>query len=157
MADNAVSVSGLHKDYGEVQAVQGIDFTIEQGEIFSLLGPNGAGKTTTILMIAGLLSPTAGEIMVVGHSVRTAPMEVKAALGVVPQEVAIYDDLTARENLMFWGRMYGIRGEELHRRVESVLDLVQLADRQNQRTGKYSGGMRRRLNIGVALLHRPAS
>ena len=155
MADNAVSVSGLHKDYGEVQAVRGIDFTIEQGEIFSLLGPNGAGKTTTILMIAGLLSPTAGEITVVGHSVRTAPMEVKAALGVVPQEVAIYDDLTARENLMFWGRMYGIRGEELHRRVESVLDLIQLADRQNQRTGKYSGGMRRRLNIGVALLHRP--
>jgi ABC-2 type transport system ATP-binding protein len=155
MTAHAVTVTGLHKDFGEVYAVRDVDFAIEQGEIFSLLGPNGAGKTTTILMIAGLLSPTAGDVSVEGHSVREEPMAVKASLGVVPQEVAIYDDLTARENLLFWGKMYGMRGSDLRRRVDDVLDLIQLTDRQNQRTGKYSGGMRRRLNIGIALLHRP--
>ncbi len=155
MPAHAITVRGLHKDFGEVYAVRDVDLEIDQGEILSLLGPNGAGKTTTILMIAGLLAPTAGEIVVDGHPVRGEPMAAKAALGIVPQEVAIYNDLTARENLRFWGKMYGIRGRDLQRRVDEVLELIALTDRQNQRTGKYSGGMRRRLNIGIALLHRP--
>ena len=151
----AVVASGLRRYFGELKAVDGVDFSIERGEIFSLLGPNGAGKSTVISMIAGLLSPTAGEIAVLGHSVQREPLKAKAALGVVPQELALYEDLTARENLLFWGRMYDIRGSVLRERVDEVLDLVGLDDRQKGRVKDYSGGMKRRLNIGIALLHHP--
>lgn len=151
----ALIVRDLHKDYGEVYAVKGIDFEIRSGQVFSLLGPNGAGKSTTISMIAGLLEPTRGSIHVMGHDIRSAPMEARKALGVVPQDLAIYEDLSARENLAFWGKMYGLRGDVLRRRIDEVLDLIQLGDRQKQRTGKFSGGMKRRLNIGIALLHQP--
>jgi len=151
----AIQVKNLHKDFGEVYAVQGIDFEVQRGEIFSLLGPNGAGKSTTISMISGLLKPDQGEIRVVGYDVENYPLEAKAAIGVVPQEIALYEDLSARENLSFWGKMYGLRGDALKKRVDEILEVVGLSDRQKGRVAKYSGGMKRRLNIGIALLHTP--
>lgn len=153
--DKAIQVRDLHKDFGEVYAVQGIDFDVQRGEIYSLLGPNGAGKSTTISMIACLLKPTRGEVLVMGKSVAENPMGVKEAIGVVPQEIALYEDLSARENLMFWGKMYNLRGTPLERRVKEVLEVIGLTGRQKGRVGKFSGGMKRRLNIGIALLHRP--
>ena len=135
--------------------MQGVSFNVLQGEIFSLLGPNGAGKTTTISMLATLLRPDQGDALVMGHSVRKDPMGVKSVLGVVPQEIALYEDLTARENLTFWGKMYGLRGASLKLRVVEVLETIGLTDRAGGRVGKYSGGMKRRVNIGVALLHKP--
>ena len=151
----AIQVLDLHKDFGEIYAVQGISFEVESGEIFSLLGPNGAGKSTTISILSCLLEPTRGHARVMGFSVTEDPMSVKAAIGMVPQEIALYEDLTARENLNFWGKMYNLRGSALEERVDGVLDLIGLTDRQKGRVGKYSGGMKRRLNIGIALLHRP--
>lgn len=155
MEDIAINVLDLHKDFGEVYAVKGVSFTVRRGEVFSLLGPNGAGKSTTISMLACLLRPTQGDATVLGHSIRSRPQAVKARLGVVPQEIALYDDLTARENLDFWGKMYGLRGAALNKRVDEVLELIGLADRQKGRLEKFSGGMKRRINIGVALLHQP--
>ena len=155
METTAIEVINLHKSFGEVKAVDGIDFTVKAGEIFSLLGPNGAGKTTTISMISCLLRPNDGDVLVLGHSVRKDPQAVKACLGVVPQEIALYEDLSARENLSFWGKMYGLRGKYLQQRVDEVLQVIGLADRQKGVVGKFSGGMKRRLNIGIALLHKP--
>jgi ABC-2 type transport system ATP-binding protein len=152
---NAIEVLNLHKAFGETKAVQGANFTVQQGEIFSLLGPNGAGKTTTISMLSCLLRPDEGDARVMGHSIKSEQMGVKAALGVVPQEIALYEDLSARENLVFWGKMYGLRGGALKARVDEVLDVIGLRDRAKERVGKYSGGMKRRVNIGVALLHKP--
>jgi ABC-2 type transport system ATP-binding protein len=128
---------------------------VQQGKIFSLLGPNGAGKTTTISMLATLLRPDDGEAFIMGHSVRRDPMGVKSVLGVVPQEIALYEDLSALENLTFWGKMYGLRGSTLRDRVQEVLEIIGLSDRAKGRVSKFSGGMKRRVNIGVALLHRP--
>jgi len=139
----------------EIKAVQGVSFDVKQGEIFSLLGPNGAGKTTTISMLSCLLQPDEGDALVMGHSIREDATGVKSVLGVVPQEIAIYEDLTARENLTFWGKMYGLRGATLKKRVSEVLDVISLGERANDRVSKYSGGMKRRVNIGVALLHKP--
>jgi ABC-2 type transport system ATP-binding protein len=135
--------------------VRGVSFAVQPGEIFSLLGPNGAGKSTTISMLAGLLRPDQGSASILGHSVVDDPAGAKAVIGVVPQEIALYEDLTARENLEFWGKMYGLRGAPLQQRVDEVLALVELSDRQKDRVGKFSGGMKRRINIAVALLHRP--
>jgi len=151
----AISVTDLHKSFGELKAVQGVSFQVQRGEIFSLLGPNGAGKTTTISILSTLLRPDQGDAQVMGHSIRRDPMQVKSVLGVVPQEIALYEDLTARENLDFWGKMYGLRGAALRQRVQEVLEIIGLADRANGRVGKFSGGMKRRVNIGVALLHKP--
>jgi len=151
----AVKVRDLHKDFGDAYAVQGVDFDVDSGEIFSLLGPNGAGKSTIISMLACLLKPTKGEAWVMGHSITSDPMAVKEAIGVVPQDIALYPDLSARENLTFWGRMYGMRGSALRQRVDEVLETIGLTDRQKGRVSKFSGGMKRRLNIGVALLHKP--
>ena len=151
----AIEVLDLHKSFGETKAVQGVDFTVQQGEIFSLLGPNGAGKTTTISMLSCLLRPDGGDARVMGYSIRGEQMGVKSVLGVVPQEIALYEDLTARENLTFWGKMYNLRGSALKARVEEVLEVIGLQDRAKERVGKYSGGMKRRVNIGVALLHKP--
>ena len=155
MENIAIQVNDLHKSFGEVKAVQGISFNVRQGDIFSLLGPNGAGKTTTISMLATLLRPDQGDALVFGNSIRTDPMGVKAVLGVVPQEIALYEDLSARENLTFWGKMYGLRGAVLKSRVDEILDVIGLTDRAGGRVGKFSGGMKRRVNIGVALLHKP--
>jgi len=151
----AVLVKDLHKAFGDIEAVDGISFQIQRGEIFSLIGPNGAGKTTTISILDGLLKPDSGEVFVFEHSVLTDPQKVKAHTGVVPQEIALYEDLSARENLYFWGKMYGLRGPTLKTRVDEVLELIGLVDRQKDRVSKYSGGMKRRVNIGVALLHKP--
>jgi ABC-2 type transport system ATP-binding protein len=153
--DTAIQVQGLHKNYGDVYAVQGVSFEVQAGEIFSLLGPNGAGKTTTISVISCLLDPTQGDAQVLGHSVTSDPMAVKATIGVVPQEIALYEDLSARENLAFWGKMVGLRGSALNQRVGEVLEITGLGERQKGRVSKFSGGMKRRLNIGIALLHQP--
>ncbi|CAG0994531.1 partial Linearmycin resistance ATP-binding protein LnrL, partial [Gammaproteobacteria bacterium] len=151
----AIEVQNLKKSFGELKAVQGVDFAVQAGEIFSLLGPNGAGKSTTISMLSGLLQPDDGEARVAGHSVRSDGDAARAALGIVPQDIALYPDLSARENLVFWGKMYGLRGAQLKQRVDEVLDIIGLTDRQKGRVGTFSGGMKRRVNIGVALLHKP--
>jgi ABC-2 type transport system ATP-binding protein len=151
----SIQVQDLYKNYGDIQAVQGVSFDVHAGEIFSLLGPNGAGKTTTISIISCLLQPTQGDALVMGSSIKSNPMAVKEAIGVVPQEIALYDDLSARENLTFWAKMYGLRGKPLKQRVDEVLEVTGLTDRQKGRVSKFSGGMQRRLNIGIALLHRP--
>jgi len=151
----AIQLRGLHKHYGDFTAVQALDFTVQQGEIFSLLGPNGAGKSTTIAMLSCLLPPNGGDASLMGHSIKTEPRAVKRIIGVVPQEIAIYEDLSARQNLLFWGRMYGLKGDHLQRRLDEALELVALTDRQHDRAGHYSGGMQRRLNIAIALLHEP--
>lgn len=150
-----LEVNHLVKKYGDLTAVSGISFSIEEGEIFSLLGPNGAGKTTTISVLSTLFAPTSGDVTIAGHSVTAEPMRVRRVIGVVPQEIALYDDLTARENLAFWGQMYGLSGKELSDRVEQVLKEIDLADRAKDRVRTFSGGMKRRVNIGVGLLHRP--
>jgi len=150
-----VEVAHLQKNYGDNQAVKDVSFTIEEGEVFSLLGPNGAGKTTTISMLSCLLEPSAGDASIAGHSIRRQPMEVKRVIGVVPQEIALYEDLSARENLMFWGRMAGMSGAALKRRVDEVLAQIGMREKSNQRVKTYSGGMKRRVNIGVGLLHQP--
>jgi ABC-2 type transport system ATP-binding protein len=152
----AIEVQNLRKSFGDLQAVQGVDFTVEQGEILSLLGPNGAGKSTTISMLAGLLEPDEGDALIMGHSIRRAAEAAKASLGVVPQDIALYPDLSARENLVFWGKMYGLRGAALHARVDEVVETIGLTDRQKDHVSKFSGGMKRRVNIGAALLHKPA-
>jgi ABC-2 type transport system ATP-binding protein len=154
----AITVEGLRKQFDPPKgpvAVDGVSFSIGEGEIFSLLGPNGAGKTTTISILSCLLKPDGGEATVGGFSVQRQPDKVKALIGTVPQDIALYDDLTGRENLVFWGRMYGLSGATLDKRVDEVLELIGLADRQKDRVGKYSGGMKRRVNIGAALLHKP--
>jgi ABC-2 type transport system ATP-binding protein len=151
----AIEVAHLQKHFGSLAAVQDMSFTAEQGEVFSLLGPNGAGKSTTISMLSGLLQPTSGEASIMGHSIRTDPNAARAVLGVVPQDIALYPDLSARENLDFWGKMYGLRGGLLKQRVEETLEIIGLADRQRDRVGTFSGGMKRRVNIGAALLHHP--
>ncbi|MBL8165374.1 MAG: ABC transporter ATP-binding protein [Anaerolineae bacterium] len=143
------------KDGTEVYAVQGIDLDIYKGEVFSFLGPNGAGKTTTISMISGLLAPTKGEATIGGFSITRQPMEAKKLLGVVPQEIALYPTLSARQNLDFFGRMYGLGGKELAMAVDEVLEFTDLKDRAKDRVDTFSGGMKRRVNIGVGLLHKP--
>ncbi|MBT3240555.1 MAG: ABC transporter ATP-binding protein [Chloroflexi bacterium] len=152
----AIEAKNLDKDFGDVHAVKDVSFEIEKGEIFSLLGPNGAGKSTTISMLSGLLRADSGDASIMGHSIRNEAAQAKAAIGVVPQDIALYEDLSARENLVFWGKMYDLSGKALNQRVDEILDIVGLADRQKHRIDTYSGGMKRRINIGVALLHKPA-
>ena len=152
---NAIEVQQLKKSFDDFQAVQGIDFQAEAGEILSLLGPNGAGKSTTISMLSGLLEPSEGDATIMGHSITREAEAAKACLGVVPQDIALYLDMSARENLVFWGKLYGLRGSILKKRVDEVLEIIGLTDRQKDRVGKFSGGMKRRVNIGVALLHKP--
>ncbi|GAB1469811.1 linearmycin resistance ATP-binding protein LnrL [Chloroflexota bacterium] len=152
---NILEVQNLVKHYGDFQAVKGISFSIKEGEIFSLLGPNGAGKTTTISMLSTLYAPTSGDATIAGHSVTKHPMDVRNAIGVVPQELALYEDLSARENLIFWGQMYGLSGSALKQRVEEVLGQIGLVDKAKDRVKTFSGGMKRRVNIGVGLLHKP--
>jgi ABC-2 type transport system ATP-binding protein len=135
--------------------VDGVSFEVRDGEIFGLLGPNGAGKTTTINMICGVLQPDGGRVLVDERDIWLEPAKVKRSLGVVPQEIAVYEDLTARDNLSFWGSLYGLRGSELADRMTEALTRVGLADRAGDRVSTYSGGMKRRLNLCMGLLHRP--
>jgi ABC-2 type transport system ATP-binding protein len=153
--ESILEVKDLKKNYGDFAAVKGITFDIKEGEIFSLLGPNGAGKTTTISMLSTLYTPTAGDASIGGHSISKEPMAVKQVIGVVPQEIALYEDLTARENLIFWGQMYGLSGKSLNSRVDEVLEQIGLVDKAKNQVKTYSGGMKRRVNIGVGLLHKP--
>jgi ABC-2 type transport system ATP-binding protein len=148
-------VQNLVKNYGDFKAVKGVSFDIEEGEIFSLLGPNGAGKTTTISMLSTLYTPTSGDATIGGHSITKDPMGVRGIIGVIPQDLALYEDLTARENLIFWGQMYNLSGKPLTTRVDEVLEQIGLTDKAKDRVKTYSGGMKRRVNIGVGLLHKP--
>ena len=150
-----LETANLVKKYGAFTAVKGLTFNVVEGEIFSLLGPNGAGKTTTISMLSTLYTPTSGDATVGGHSVTRQPMTVRNLIGVVPQDLALYDELTARENLVFWGQMYGLAGRPLQTRIAEVLGQIGLADKADRRVKTYSGGMKRRVNIAVGLLHRP--
>ena len=150
-----LSVRDLRKRYGALEAVKGVSFEIHEGETYGLLGPNGAGKTTTISMVCGLLSRDGGSVTLDGTPIDVGAVAAKAGIGFVPQELAIYPDLTARENLAFFGRLYGLGGSALKARIEEVLDLIGLTERGNDRTDRYSGGMQRRLNIGIGLLHQP--
>ena len=145
----------LRKRYGTIEAVRGVSLEIHEGETYGLLGPNGAGKTTTISMICGLLARDGGEVNLDGKPVDVGAVAAKAGIGYVPQELAIYPDLTAKENLQFFGRLYGLSGARLKTRIGEVLALIGLTERANDRTDKYSGGMQRRLNIGIGLLHQP--
>jgi ABC-2 type transport system ATP-binding protein len=146
---------GLRKTYGDLVAVDDLSFSIAEGETYGLLGPNGAGKTTAISMIVGVLTRDAGTVTVDGRPHDVYDTAGKALIGYVPQQLALYKDLTARENLRFFGRLYGLSGRELARRTDEVLEVVGLADRAGQRVDKFSGGMARRLHIGVGLLNRP--
>jgi ABC-2 type transport system ATP-binding protein len=150
-------VNNLVKKYEDsgVLAVDQVSFEILEGEVFSLLGPNGAGKSTTISMLSCLLKPSAGDATINGKSIVDDPMGVKNAIGVVPQEIALYETLSARDNLLFWGRMYGMGGNTLKNRVEEILEQVSLKDRAKDKIQTYSSGMKRRINIAVGLLHKP--
>lgn len=155
MTDTILHAENLHKSFDEINAVNGVSFEIQRGEILSLLGPNGAGKTTTISMLSGLLKPTQGQAYIDGHSVLSDAEAVKQTIGVVPQEIALYPTLSARENLAFWGKMYGLRGSYLQERIAAVLEVAGLAERADAKVETYSGGMKRRINIAVGLLHQP--
>jgi ABC-2 type transport system ATP-binding protein len=145
----------LRKRFKEITAVDGVSFHIGRGETYGLLGPNGAGKTTTVSMVCGLLDRDGGSVTVAGRPMDIDATEAKALIGYVPQELAIYPDLSARENLRFFGRLQRLSGTPLDGRVAAILDLTGLTDRANDRTQTYSGGMKRRLNIGIGLLHEP--
>jgi ABC-2 type transport system ATP-binding protein len=149
------SVHDVVKRYGTVPALDHVDFEIDGGEILGLLGPNGAGKTTAIRALCGLIGVDSGAIEVFGKSQRPGRLDLKRRLGLVTQEITIFEDLTARENLQFFGGLYGLRGSELARRIDETLQFVGLTEHAGQRTKRFSGGMKRRLNIACALTHSP--
>lgn len=150
-----LQAKGLSKKFGDHQAVDGVDLDIPKGSCYGLLGPNGAGKTTTISMLVGVLAPDAGTVSLDGATVRPTDPAFKNRIGFVPQDLALYDELTGEENLRFFGMLYGLSGDALKRRIDAALGLANLRDRAKDRVGEYSGGMKRRLNIAVALLHDP--
>ena len=152
---NALSLRGVGKDYGARTAVAAIDLEVARGELLGLLGPNGAGKTTTIAMACGVLTPSRGRIEIAGVDLRTSPRAARAKLGYVPQELALYGELSALQNLRYFGALYGLRRATLDQRIAWALDLVSLADRARDRVKEFSGGMQRRLNLAASLLHRP--
>jgi ABC-2 type transport system ATP-binding protein len=148
-------VDDLWKSYAETDVVRGLTFQISRGEFLGLLGPNGAGKTTTIGLLSGLIEPTRGNISIDGFDLFSSPMEAKAKLGLVPQSFALYPTLCARDNLVFFGRIYGLKGKRLRERIARVLEIVELTDRANQTVSTFSNGMKRRLNMAAGLLHEP--
>ena len=150
-----LSVNDLSKNYGDLVAVDKISFSAEKGTVFGLLGPNGAGKSTTINCISGLLKPTSGHASVAGHDVVSDGKAARKSLGVVPQELALYEDLPAVENLRYWGKAYGVRGQALEDRVTDVLEYIGLSDRAKDLPKEFSGGMKRRLNFGCGIVHKP--
>ncbi|MDP4083274.1 MAG: ABC transporter ATP-binding protein [Bacillota bacterium] len=150
-----LEVSKVRKSFGKTEVVKGVTFSVERGEAFGLLGPNGAGKSTTISMICGLLPFNEGDITVDGYSVKNNPMEIKKRIGVVPQDIALYPTMSAMDNLLFWGKMYGLSRKNALNRAYEVLDIVGLRDRAKDKIETFSGGMKRRINIGAALMHRP--
>lgn len=150
-----IELDHLSKSFGSFQAVDDVTLVAPRGEILGLLGPNGAGKSTTISCLCGLLKPTAGQVRIGRQDITRTPKAAKARLGVVPQDLAIYEDLPARENLAYWGAAYGLRGSVLRDRIAEVLEITGLTDRASDKPRTYSGGMKRRLNFGCAILHRP--
>jgi len=150
-----IEAKGIKKYYKKVRAVDGIDLEIRQGEILGILGPNGAGKSTAISVISSLIRPDGGDVFFKGESILKNPAAIRRVMGIVPQEVALYPDLSAAENLKFFGKLYGLRGEKLKTRMQEVLDLLELNGRAKDAVKNYSGGMKRRVNIGAALLHHP--
>ena len=151
-----LQVTNLSRKFDSLQAVDAVSFHVGAGEAFGLLGPNGAGKSTIMMMLSGVLKPDAGAVLLNGHSVHTSPRSLRHVLGVVPQDLAIYPDLTAAENLRFFGSLYHVTGNTLRERVREALERVGLWDRRNDRAGHFSGGMKRRLNFSAAILHRPS-
>jgi ABC-2 type transport system ATP-binding protein len=154
-ANTVLAVNGLVRRFGELVAVDDVSFRISAGETYGLLGPNGAGKTTTISMVSGLLEPDAGRVEVAGSPMGRGTLETRRWVGLVPQELALYPDLTGAENLQFFGHLYGLSGAHLQERMGHVLEIVGLASRKDDKASEYSGGMKRRLNIAIGLLHRP--
>jgi len=150
-----IDVSNLKKTFDTVDALKGISFNIPQGECYGLLGPNGAGKTTTISIMSTLIEPDDGEVNIAGYDLKKNPLDCKKSIGVVTQEIALYNEFSAYDNLLFWGGIYKIPGQELTDRIDDILDLLGLTDRKNDKVKTYSGGMKRRINIASALLHRP--
>ncbi|MBL8796129.1 MAG: ABC transporter ATP-binding protein [Planctomycetia bacterium] len=150
-----LEVDDLRKLYGPTVALEGVSFQVEAGEMFGLLGPNGAGKTTLLSILSCLLPASGGEARILGRRVGVNDPELRRQIGIVPQELALYGELTARENLAFFGGLYGMGGADLKQRCDEVLAAVALSDRAEDRTEAFSGGMKRRLNLGVALMHRP--
>jgi ABC-2 type transport system ATP-binding protein len=155
MAAPLLEIRDLRKSYGNHVALDGVTLEVSEGEFFGLLGPNGAGKTTLLSTISCLLEPSGGEVRLAGRTLRSGDREIRRLIGIVPQELAIYGELTARENLMFFGGLYGLPGAQLRRYVDEVLVAVALADRADVRAETFSGGMKRRLNLGAALVHNP--
>ena len=150
-----LEANGLHKRYGNLVAVEEVSFVARAGETIGLLGPNGAGKTTSVSMIAGLLDPDRGQVLIDGALVHGETDPLKGKMGLVPQEMALHDELSARDNLALFGALYGMRGAGLRRAIDGALDLAGLSDRANDKVATFSGGMKRRLNLGSALLHDP--
>lgn len=150
-----IAVSNLKKKYNDVEALKGISFTIGQGEFYGLLGPNGAGKTTTISIMSTIVEASEGDVTIAGYDLKKNPIECKKAIGVVPQEIALYDEMSAYDNLLFWGGLYNVPKQELIKRIEETLQLFGLSDRKHDKVKTYSGGMKRRINIASALLHKP--
>lgn len=155
MTASLVETHQLVKRYGDITALADVSLQIDEGEIFGLLGPNGAGKTTLLSIVASLLQPTSGEVRLLGRPLRRSDRKLRRVLGLVPQELAIYAELSARENLRFFGELYGLGGSELDQRVQEVLEAIGLVDRAADRAATFSGGMKRRLNLGAGLVHRP--
>ncbi len=150
-----ISVQNLSKRFGNLQAVDRISFEVAQGELFGFLGPNGAGKTTTISMISGLLRPDEGSVKIGEHDLWNSPRQAKRQIGLVPQEIALYEEFTARENLLFWGGLYGLPRPALKQAIDEILQRVGLAERAREPVSRFSGGMKRRLNLAAGLVHRP--
>lgn len=150
-----ITVTDLKKTYGNITALKGISFSIKQGEFFGLLGPNGAGKSTTIGIMSTLVVPDTGSVVIDGHDLKKESIVCKKTIGVVPQEIALYNELSAVDNLIFWGSLYGVKKDVLQERIDDTLKLFGLYDRRNDKVKTYSGGMKRRINIASALLHKP--
>lgn len=148
-------VDHITKSFGRKEVVKNVSFEVKKGETFGLLGPNGAGKSTTISMICGLIPYDGGDIKVGGKSVKEYPLDAKRKIGIVPQDIALYPTLSAKENLIFWGKMYGLSGAIAKKRADEVLVYVGLQDRAKEKIETFSGGMKRRINIGAALMHEP--
>jgi ABC-2 type transport system ATP-binding protein len=155
MAQPILEVLDVTFRYGATTALDGVTLQVEEGEVFGLLGPNGAGKTTLLSILSCLLAPTSGRVRLFGHELRLSDLDVRRVIGLVPQELAVYGELTARENLAFFGSLYGLAGAKLDDRVEEVLSAVGLRERADTRAETFSGGMKRRLNLGVGLVHGP--
>jgi ABC-2 type transport system ATP-binding protein len=155
MAEEFMVAKDLHKSFGDFKAVNGVSFSIAKGEIFGLLGPNGAGKTTTIRMLSTVLAPDSGEIIIGGHPLRREAEAIRSIIGVCPQELALYEDLSAIDNMIFFGRMAGLNGKDARTQAIANLKLMGLEDRAKGKVAKFSGGMKRRINLAIALMGEP--